>query len=255
MTWGLKASQLVDDSGAWFPRNHGVGAPPPAPWEPGQPLPRPVGNEVNLGAAPPSVAPIASGWRQTARAVWDEFRLNSLVLGRLFGVPVDPSVSTAPGVAPLASEQERLNLTSFEWTILREIPRTYWLDVAWPLFGRYLDEARQTAASVGAPLVVIAIPDMSQFDDEMRARTMANFRFTDAEVDWARPQRELAAQARAAGVPMLDLLPVFQSLADRANLYLRIDTHFTAYGHQVTAETLARFLEEGGYLKPDTKQG
>jgi hypothetical protein len=173
-------------------------------------------------------------------------------LGKLFGVPVDPSVSTAPGAAAPAVEQEKLNLTSFEWTILRDIPHTYWLDIAWPLFGRYLEQARDTAASVGAPLVVLAIPDMSQFDDEMHARSKANFRFRDDEVDWQRPQRELAAVAHQQGVPMLDLLPVFQSLPDRANLYLRIDTHFTAYGHKVTAQWLAKFLQEGAYLSRRT---
>ncbi|MBV9600533.1 MAG: hypothetical protein JOZ87_27290, partial [Chloroflexi bacterium] len=47
---------------------------------------------------------------------------------------------------------------------------------------------------------------------------------------------------------MLDLLPEFRSMPDRANLYLRIDTHFTAYGHAVTAAAIARYLEDGGYV-------
>jgi hypothetical protein len=202
---------------------------------------------------PLAVAQPVSAWqrvRETARGTWDALRSTSLLLGKLFGVPVDPSVSTAPGAAPLAMEQERLNLTSFEWTILRDIPRTYWLDVAWPLFGRYLDDARVTAGGVGAPLVVLAIPDMSQFDDQMRARTMANFRFREDEVDWDRPQRDLAAQARAAGLPVLDLLAQFRSLPNRGDLYFRVDTHFTAYGHDVTAHALSSFLQEAGYLQP-----
>ncbi len=171
-----------------------------------------------------------------------------MLLGKLFGQPIDPSVSTAPGATPLAAEQQRLNLTSFEWTILRQIPDTYWLDVAWPLFGRYLGEARDTASSVGAPLVLVSIPDMSQFDDEMHTRTMANFRFRDDEVDWDRPQRDLASVAAADNVPMLDLLPAFRAMPDRADLYLRIDTHFTAYGHAVTAAAIASYLEDGGYV-------
>jgi lysophospholipase L1-like esterase len=247
MTWGLEAARLVDDSGAWFPRNHLTAAsPPPAAWDASQPLPEPVGNSLSAGDSVPAPSPAPVGLRQTAHAFWDALRGNSLLLGKLFGVPVDPSVSTAPGAAPPAVEQERLNLTSFEWSILRDIPHTYWLDVAWPLFGRYLAETRQTAAGVGAPVVLMAIPDMSQVDDEMHARTMANFRFADSEVDWARPQRDLASVAAQAGVPLLDLLPVFQSNPNRADLYLRIDTHFTAYGHQFTADTLARYLESRG---------
>jgi hypothetical protein len=188
------------------------------------------------------------GLRFAARAAWDGLRSNSLLLGRLFGVPVDPSISTAPGAAPLAVEQQKLNLTSFEWTILRDIPHTYWLDVAWPLFRSYLAEARDTAASVGAPLVVMAIPDMSQFDDDMQARTIANYRFRDDELDWDRPQRDLAAVTQQVGLPLVDLLPAFRAMPDRASLYLRIDTHFSVYGHKVTAQYLARFLQEGAYL-------
>jgi len=247
VTWGLTAARMVDDSGTWFPRN-GLSGAPPAPWDAARGLPEPVGNQPPnaMMALPPAQS---TGIRSTARAVWDTLRSNSLLLGKLFGVPVDPSVSTAPGAAPLAVEQQRLNLTSFEWAVLRDIPHTYWLDVAWPLFGRYLAEARDTASSVGAPLVVLSIPDMSQFDDQIRARTMANYRFQDSEVDWSRPQRDLLAQTQEVGVPMLDLLPQFRSMPDRANLYLRIDTHFSAYGHQVTAEALSKFLQDGGYLK------
>jgi lysophospholipase L1-like esterase len=250
MTWGLNAARLVDDSGSWFPRNHLVGAPPPAPWEPGQPLPEPVGNQAaNAMTALPSAPAPPSGLRQTARAAWDTLRSRSLLLGDLFGTPVDPSVSTAPGAAPLAVEQERLNLTSFEWTILRDIPRTYWLDVAWPLFGEYLADARNSADSAGAPMVLVAIPDPAQVNPDMRARTMANYRFTDAEVDWSRPQRNLADQALRDRVPLLDLLPQFQDLPDRNELFLPIDTHFTAYGHAVTAQIIAQYIESSGYAK------
>ena len=158
------------------------------------------------------------------------------------------SIAEPAGLAPLATEQQRLNLTSFEWTLLREIPHTYWLDVAWPLFERYLAEARQTAASVNAPMVAVVIPDMSQFDDDMRSRTMANFRFRDDEVDWDRPQRDAATVAQQAGVPLLDLLPQFRALPDRSQLYLRIDTHFTAYGHAVTADAIASYLTTHGFV-------
>jgi hypothetical protein len=245
VTWGQTAARLVDESGSWFPRNNLSGPPPPAPWNPEQPLPQAVGNQPYT----PSTSATAPTLRQRLRGLWDGLRADSLLLGKLFGEPIDPSVSTAPGMAPLALEQQRLNLTSFEWTILRDRPRTYWLDVAWPLLGHYLSEIRSTAATVGAPVVVLAIPEMSQFDEQVRARTTANFRFRDDEVDWDRPQRDLADQAANAGVPVLDLLPLFRSMADRASLYLRIDTHFTAYGHQVTADALATFLERARYLK------
>jgi lysophospholipase L1-like esterase len=250
MTWGLDAQRLVDDSGFWFPRNHVLGPPPPPPWEPGQPLPQPVGNQAAsaMQALPAAPAP-PTGLRQTAHAVWDTARSRSLLLGDLFGVPIDPSVSTAPGSLPASVEQQKLNLTSFEWTILRDIPHTYWLDVAWPLFGAYLGDAREAAGSAGAPLVVVAIPDPAQVVSAMRSRTMANFRFADTEVDWVRPQRELADVAVQQQVPLLDLLPQFQAMPDRDRLFLPIDTHFTAYGHEVTAQAIANYVKSGGYLK------
>jgi hypothetical protein len=163
----------------------------------------------------------------------------------LFGVPIDPTVTTAPGALPLAVEQKKLNLTSFEWTILR----TYWLDVAWPLFGRYLADIHDTAASVGAPVVLLSIPEISQFDEQMYTRAMYEFRFANDEVDWDRPQRDLAAQADRVGLPMLDLLPLFRAMPDRATLFLRADTHFTAHGHEATARALADFLKNKSYLR------
>lgn len=42
--------------------------------------------------------------------------------------------------------------------------------------------------------------------------------------------------------------PLLDRRSDRADLYLRQDTHFTALGHQVTAQQLAEFLERGGWL-------
>jgi hypothetical protein len=246
MTWGQAAGRLLDDSGTWFARNGLTGPARPDPWNPSQPLPVPVGNQPRSASAlRPDTAPasVPERARRAARATWDGLRANSLVLGRLFGVPIDPSVTTAPGALPLAVEQKKLNLTSFEWTILRDPPRTYWLDVAWPLFGHYLAELRDTAASVSAPVVVMVIPDMSQFDEQMHARAMYEFRFVDDEVDWDRPQRELAAQAQAARLPVLDLLPLFRDRSDRAQLYLRQDTHFTWLGHEVTADALAVYVQ------------
>ncbi|HEV7566625.1 MAG TPA: hypothetical protein VGO31_11765 [Microbacteriaceae bacterium] len=251
MTWGASAPRLVDESGTWFPRNGLApdGGSVPPPWNAQEPLPAAVGNQTASATPPaPNRPPPSPVQRVRAgmRLTWDALRANSLLLGGLFGVPIDPGVTTAPGSLPPAAEMSKLNLTSFEWTILREVPHTYWLDVAWPLFGRYLAAIRETAAPVR--VVVMAIPEMSQFDDQMHARRMQDFRFQPDEVDWDRPQRELAAEVQRADLAELDLLPLFRARADRAELYLRFDTHFTAHGHDVTAEALASFLTVGGWL-------
>jgi lysophospholipase L1-like esterase len=257
VTWGPAAAQLLAQSAVWFPRNGLAGDAPP-PWDGSQPLPAAVGNQP-AAAAPPAgqAAPptIGTRVRRAGSDLWDAARSRSLVLGKLFGEPIDPSVTTAPGAAGPSAVQQQMNVATFEWTILRDPPRTYWLDVAWPLFGEYLTELRATADSAGARTVVLAIPDMSQFDDAMRARSMADFRLREAEVDWDRPQAQLLAQAQAAGVPVLDLLPVFRARPDRAQLDLRLDTHFSALGHAVVGQELARYLHQNGWLRPGEPGG
>jgi lysophospholipase L1-like esterase len=255
VTWGPAAAELLDQSGTWFPRNGLPAADIPPPWDSSQPLPTPVGNSPpgTPPYAPPSPgggasASVLSSARAFAHAVWDGARAHSLLLGHFAGQPVDPGVTTAPGATAPSKELKRLNVTSFEWLLLRNPPRTYWLDVAWPLFGTYLQNIRDTASTVGAPTVVMEIPQMAQFDDQMRARTIADFRFADDEVDWDRPQLELHAQTDPLGLPVLDLLPVFRGRADRSALYLREDTHFAALGHQVAAQALADFLQQGGWI-------
>ena len=219
VTWSRAAADLLDQSEAWFPRN------PPRP------------------GGPHSQPSALSRARSAAQGAWDQARATSRLLGALFGDPIhEAAVTTAPGAAPPSPEQRRLTVASFEWTILRDVPREEHLDAAWPLFRRYLDDIRATAASVGAPTLVLAIPEMPQFDEAMRARVMADYRFADSEVDWDQPQRLLRQQADLLGLPMLDLLPTFRARADRAELYLRVDTHFTAQGHAATAEALAEFL-------------
>jgi hypothetical protein len=76
---------------------------------------------------------------------------------------------------------------------------------------------------------------------------MAEYRFNEDEVDWERPQRELRARADWAGLPVLDLLPAFQSAPQRDVLYLPIDQHFTRVGHRLTAELTAEAIVARGW--------
>lgn len=256
-SYGPAASELVQQSTGWFARNGDVvvNVPPP-PWDSSQPLPSPAPSP----AAPPvhpTVGPFPA-WifdpsptitvKNLGHFAWDGARSHSLVLGAIFGQPPDTSISTEPGARPPSKDQRKLNLSSFEWTILREIPHTYWLDVAWPLFNAYLSDINATAASAGAHAMVLVIPQIGQVVPYEHNRTMADYRFSDAEVDWDRPQRDMATAALSAGLPVLDLLSEFRVRGDRDQLYLPLDQHFTALGHQVTAEILAQRLIDSGLL-------
>jgi lysophospholipase L1-like esterase len=243
LTFGNAASELIDQSADWFPRNHTGRVPPSSAKFDPERLPQPARNATPTTAAALVPLPVVVA---PATTLWDDARGRSRLLGRLFGEPLRDvgAVTTAPGARPRSVDQRRINVSTFEWTILRDVPRQYWLDAAWPLFGHYLHDIQQTALSNRAPTLVVALPEIAQFVDERRARTMDEFRFSEDEVDWDRPQRELGAQADRADVRLLDLLPLFRARQDRAALYLPQDTHLSALGHVVVADAIARWLFE-----------
>jgi lysophospholipase L1-like esterase len=226
LTFGPRAAELVRQSVDWFPRNQRAVA------------------ATELASRNPVTAVRAVGHQ-----MWETARIDSLVLGALFGTPPDPGVNTAPGARPRSTTQRLLNLTSFEWTLLSDPPHVSSLDRAWPLFGDYLAEIRATADSVNAQVLVVIIPQIAQVEPAERARTMADYDFADNEVDWERPQRELVAQANRADIAVLDLLPLFEDAADPDALYLPIDQHFTAEGHRLTADLIARDIVRLGWVR------
>jgi hypothetical protein len=66
-----------------------------------------------------------------------------------------------------------------------------------------------------------------------------------------KPQRVLAAFTRRERIPMLDLLPAFRQAGTQGvpgPLFFPRDGHFAPLGHQVAAESLARFLVDEGLL-------
>lgn len=260
-SFGQAATDLAFQSSQWFPRNPGYEENPNlARWNGRDPLPTPVPNN-DRPAPPPRMfwGPLPERVRDpspsvTARNVvkwgWDVVRGQSLLLAALFGSVNDNAVTTAPGAAAASKTRKPLNITAFEWTILRDRPRAYWLDVAWPLLGQYLGSIKQTAAGAGAKTMLLAIPQIGQFEESRRARIEADYELAPAEVDWERPSRDLKEQADAVGVPLVDLLPLFRARADRASLYLKADEHFTALAHSLTADALAEALAQSGWLAP-----
>jgi hypothetical protein len=58
------------------------------------------------------------------------------------------------------------------------------------------------------------------------------------------PNRMIVEYGRAAGIPVLDLLPALRAVPaeERAGLYYRIDSHWTPRGHEVAAGAIAEWL-------------
>jgi lysophospholipase L1-like esterase len=106
----------------------------------------------------------------------------------------------------------------------------------------YLREMRDVASRAGASVVVVLMPaevqvDAELQDDVIRARQSPRDRF-----DFERPNRLLAAALTDAGLPFVDLLPVFAKQARSTRLYKPQDTHWNIAGNRVAAAALAAEL-------------
>jgi hypothetical protein len=127
---------------------------------------------------------------------------------------------------------------------LRQGPHQYWYDLALPLTAHYMDEARATAAQVGAPLVAMVIPRDAQVDDARLRHQLSQYHLTRADIDVDKPQRELSALATQLGIPLLDLEPTLRASQQSSGVFFQHDIHFTARGHELAAQALADWVLE-----------
>jgi len=101
----------------------------------------------------------------------------------------------------------------------------------WRITEMLLEELDRECRSRGIRFVVVLIPfDFQLLNSEARL-----------------PQQILAEFGRRAGIPMIDLLPVFE-LEGGAGLYFAKEQHWNEKGHTVAGRALARFLGESGFL-------
>jgi len=198
MTWGAPAAALVDASGVLVARNgrRGVATMPP-PWEPNQPCRDQSATLPKARPRPPRPRRQRSPRQPcgvSAHALWTAAAANPAGWKALWH-PHRPERDHGAWRSTPGGQEKMLNLTSFEWTILRAPPRTYWLDVAWPLFGRYLSEIRDSADSVGAPTVLLAIPEMASSTTRCtRGPCTSSVSGTTRSIG-TYPKRQLALQA------------------------------------------------------------
>lgn len=115
---------------------------------------------------------------------------------------------------------------------------------AWAITESLLDRVNQVARSQGASLVTMVIPSLDQVVADPAGADPDDEDAKDELPGFEDPQATLAAIADRLGVPLLDLLPPLrqQTARSRERLYYRINSHFTAAGHALTAEELYGFL-------------
>jgi hypothetical protein len=101
-------------------------------------------------------------------------------------------------------------------------------EAAWQLTGALVREIRDQAASIGAKLPVVAMPDQVQWSRD-GARQPLTTRY-----------RSDCARSATAGIPLLDLVPALRHEHARAGeaLYYAKDRHLRARGHEIVAVAL-----------------
>lgn len=98
----------------------------------------------------------------------------------------------------------------------------------------------QEAAALDSTLAVVSVPAPEQVYPERWQRIMQRY-------PPMQPSRASERVAQQAGVPFLDLLPVFRAAAESTEpLHLRVDGHWTLSGERLAWEAAAEFLRSTG---------
>ncbi len=110
--------------------------------------------------------------------------------------------------------------------------------------GEYLRAIRDISRRAGADIVVVVIPDEVQVNADLQTQVVRSSGYSATELDFDMPNRAIAAELAADGIPMLDLLSIFQQQGRATRLYKPQDTHWNIAGNRVAAESIAAFLRD-----------
>ena len=108
----------------------------------------------------------------------------------------------------------------------------------------YLRAIRDISRRAGADMAVVVIPDEVQVNADLQAQVVRSSGYATTELDFGLPNRAIAAELAADGIPMLDLLPIIQRQGRATRLYKPQDTHWNIAGNRVAAESIAAFLRD-----------
>jgi lysophospholipase L1-like esterase len=135
-------------------------------------------------------------------------------------------------------------------------PTAEWQD-SFALTSALIEELRLATEATGAPLAVVTMTAPEQVYPERWQRKMVqNPAMQALSWDLEQPNRVAAQIAQQAGLPFLDLLPIFrqQALTSRQPLHLGHDGHWTPAGERLSGVTIADFLISQGLAPTQTTQ-
>lgn len=147
----------------------------------------------------------------------------------------------ARNLRAMKEDTRQLNNHALELIRVSDIPR---IKKGWQMTFALLRAVEAMGRMVGAETAVFLIPMAIQVEE---ARLQAFLRLNGVsreEILLERPQRVMSDFGGATGIPVIDLLPVFRRSRQEAGsaLYLPNDGHWSAQGHGLAAEAVAREL-------------
>jgi hypothetical protein len=108
--------------------------------------------------------------------------------------------------------------------------------------GDLLLQMHEEAAARRLPLLVVLIPTEFQVYPARFEKMVRGQGEDPLRLDPERPSKRWAELAGVAGLPVLDLLPVFRAHASGPYLYMSLDGHLTVEGNRLAGEAIAGAL-------------
>lgn len=107
-----------------------------------------------------------------------------------------------------------------------------YLDAMRTALRQNLTQLRTLAPGVGTTALLVAIPDRYQIVEAIRNRQAEYYGLDVKDLDRFLPNRLLAEESAAAGIPLLDPSQCLDAGPEKSNYYYTGDNHFTKVGHR-----------------------
>jgi hypothetical protein len=122
--------------------------------------------------------------------------------------------------------------------------KAYVRGIGYYLSLRIVDELHAMAKEKGMPFLLVLIPYKDQLmEKEIHAQNEGYVGIPPHRLDLRLPQKVVTHYCQKKGIPVLDLLPVFQEESQRTKLFFDRDLHWTKEGHQVAAHAILERLK------------
>jgi lysophospholipase L1-like esterase len=122
---------------------------------------------------------------------------------------------------------------------LEVLPETDDVKSAWAQTKQLLAEFQSLAGSIGAELVLVHIPQNTEF--------LTNDTSEERKCDWQAASRHLDAIARSLSLPMVSTFDALRRQGGE-DLYYPVDGHLTSRGYRVVADVVASYLTKNNLI-------